>query len=176
MRSSLYTSLGTGYREALESGQAEVLGEDVVEGTPVYWIKIGPNNHDVAVSRETFEPVFIRVTQNGTTGLTRIVAYHTMPAGSAQLEVTTPQTLPSELGSYGAEVELTDAASLLGRPPVWAGPSLNGLAPSRLRSAPSESCGCRRPKVRSPVSACSTGRPRKARTRRSRRRRHPQTP
>ena len=130
---SLYTSLGAGYREALESGQAEVLGEDVVEGTPVYWIKIGPNNHDVAVSRETFEPVFIRVTQNGTAGLTRIVAYHTMPAGSAQLEVTTPETLPGELGSYGADIELDDAASLLGRPPVWAGPSLNGLALGSVR-------------------------------------------
>ena len=83
----------------------------------------------MAVSRETFEPVFIRVTQNGTTGLTRIVAYHTMPAGSAQLEVTSPETLPSELGSYGADVELADAAALLGRAPVWA-----GTEPERLRT------------------------------------------
>ena len=130
---ALYTSLGAGYREALESGQAEVLGEDVVEGTPVYWIKIGPNNHDVAVSRETFEPVFIRVTQNGTTGLTRIVAYETTAAGSAPLEVAEPVRLPSELGSYGADVELADAASLLGRPPVWAGPDLHGFALDSLR-------------------------------------------
>ena len=131
--STLYTSLGAGYREALESGRAEVLGEDVVEGTPVYWIRIGPDNHDVAVSRETYEPVFIRIAQHGETGLTRIVVYETMAAGSAPLEVTDPETLPSELGSYGADVELSDAAALLGRAPVWAGPDLHGFALDSVR-------------------------------------------
>ena len=131
--STLYTSLGAGYREALESGQAEVLGEDVVEGTPVYWIKIGPNNHDVAVSRETYEPVFIRIAQHGETRLTRIVAYETLPAGSAPLEVADPETLPSELGTPGADVELADAAALLGSAPVWAGPDVHGFALDSVR-------------------------------------------
>jgi hypothetical protein len=131
--STLYTSLGAGYREALESGRAEVLGEDVVEGTPVYWIRVGPDNHDVAVSKETYEPVFIRVDQYGRTGLTRIVAYQTMPAGSAPLEVTEPVGLPSELGSYGADVELADAGALLGRAPVWVGPDLHGFALDAVR-------------------------------------------
>ena len=61
---SVYSSLGAGYREALESGQAEVVGEDTVDGTGVYWIRI-EDGHDVAVSQDTFEPVSIRVTQNG---------------------------------------------------------------------------------------------------------------
>ena len=130
---ALYTSLGAGYREALESGRAEVLGEDVVEGTPVYWIRVGPDNHDVAVSKETYEPVFIRVAQYGETGLTRVVAYETMAAGSAPLEVADPVWLPGELGSYGADVELADAAALLGSAPVWAGPDLHGFALDSVR-------------------------------------------
>ena len=52
---SIYSSLGAGYREALESGQAEVVGEETVDGTDVYWIRI-EDGHDVAVSRDTFEP------------------------------------------------------------------------------------------------------------------------
>ena len=131
--SDLYTSLGAGYREALESGQADVLGEDVVKGTPVYWIRVGPDNHDVAVSQETYEPVFIRVAQNGQTGLTRIVTYETLAAGSAPLEVTDPETLPGELGAPGADVELAEAAPLLGSAPVWAGPDVHGFPLDSVR-------------------------------------------
>ena len=36
---SIYSSLGAGYRKALESGRAEVVGEETVDGTPVYWIQ-----------------------------------------------------------------------------------------------------------------------------------------
>ena len=46
---SIYSSLGAGYREAL-SQRAEVVGEETVDGTGVYWIHI-EDGHDVAVPR-----------------------------------------------------------------------------------------------------------------------------
>jgi hypothetical protein len=124
---SIYSSLGAGYREALESGRAAVVGEETVDGTPVYWIRI-EDGHDVAVSRDTYEPAYIRVTMNGSPALTRIVSYETVAPGSAPLEAPgTPPGLMDVSTTYGAEVELADAEALLGRKPVWAGSSLNGL-------------------------------------------------
>ncbi len=130
--SSIYSSLGAGYREALESGQAAVIGEDVVEGTPVHWIRIEAG-HDVAVSRDSFEPVYVRVTQGATPALNRIVSYETLEAGSAPLDAGVSKDLPAHAAEYGSEIELTDAAELLGRDPVWAGPSLHGFPLESVR-------------------------------------------
>jgi hypothetical protein len=132
--SSFYSSLGAGYREALESREAEVVGEDSVDGTEVYWIRV-EGTHDVAVSRDTFEPVYIRVMQDGAPALTRIVSYETIPAGSAPLETTSsPSDEPTDASAvYGDEIELSDAAAHLGHEPVWAGTSLNGLPLESVR-------------------------------------------
>jgi hypothetical protein len=130
--SSIYTSLGAGYREALESGQADVVGEDVVDGTPVYWIRI-ETGHDIAVARDSFEPVYVRITQGETPALNRIVSYETVD-GSAPLEPAASRNLPANVTvSYGSEIELADAAQLLGREAVWAGTSVNGLALESVR-------------------------------------------
>jgi len=131
---SIYSSLGAGYREALESGRAEVVGEDTVDGTPVYWIRI-EDGHDVAVSRDTFEPTYIRVSMEGTPALTRIVTYETVESGSAPLDAQgSPPGLQDVSTAYGAEIDLADAASLLGREPVWAGSSLHGFPLDAVRS------------------------------------------
>jgi hypothetical protein len=131
---SIYSSLGAGYREALESGRAAVVGEDTVDGTAVYWIHI-EDGHDVAVSRDTYEPTYVRVTTNGSPALTRIVTYETVEAGSAPLDAQgTPPGLMDVTTTYGAEVELADAASLFGREPVWAGSSLHGFPLDSVRS------------------------------------------
>ncbi len=131
---SIYSSLGVGYREALESGRAEVVGEETVDGTPVYWIHI-EDGHDVAVSRDTYEPTYIRVNMNGSPALTRIVSYETVESGSAPLDAASTPPGPQDVTTaYGAEVELADAASLLGREPVWAGSSLHGFPLDSVRS------------------------------------------
>ena len=131
---SIYSSLGAGYREALESGRAEVVGEDTVDGTPVYWIHI-EDGHDVAVSRDTYEPAYIRVSMEGTPALTRIVTYETVESGSAPLDAQgTPPGLQDVGTAYGAEIDLAEAASLLGREPVWAGSSLHGFPLDAVRS------------------------------------------
>jgi hypothetical protein len=137
---SLYTGLGAGYRKALESGRARIVGKDVVDGTAVYWIRSESQDaetHDIAVSRDTFEPAYIRVVQNGMAELTRIVSYETLEAGSAPLEATPAIETDPGLGTYGATVELADAAARLGQAPVWMGPgpprALPGVSP---RAAP----------------------------------------
>jgi hypothetical protein len=131
---TLYTGLGAGYRDALESGRAEVVGEDVVDGTAVYWIRGGAGAHDVAVSRDTFAPAYIRVEQNGTSALTRIVAYETVERVAAPVDSAPADAkVPPGVGTYGAAIELADAAERLGRAPVWAGPSLHGFPLGSVR-------------------------------------------
>ncbi len=130
---SIYLSLGAGYREALESGRAQVEGEDTVDGTAVYWIRI-EDGHDVAVSRDTFEPTYVRVTQNGMPALTRIVTYETVEAGSAPLDASPMPFGPVEISAgYGDEIDLAEAATILGRDAVWAGSSLDGLPLTSVR-------------------------------------------
>jgi hypothetical protein len=105
----IYTSLGTGYREALRSGTAKVVGETAA----VYWINIAPR-HDVAVSRETYRPVSLRVGGHET----RILTYETLhsmpPSGDLP-----PTPLPP--GTRGEEISLREAKRVLGRAPLWAG-------------------------------------------------------
>jgi hypothetical protein len=131
---SFYSSLGAGYRDALESGEAEVVGEDTVDGLDVYWIRV-ERAHDVAVSRDTFEPAYVRVMQGEEPALTRIVSYETLPAGSAPLEENSaPSDEPADASTvYGDEIDLIDAASRLDREPVWVGASLNGIPLESVR-------------------------------------------
>jgi hypothetical protein len=74
------------YREALRSGRANVLTEEEVRGVPVYWIRVplGPKNprsrtpcrpykfcQDVAISRDTYEPVYLSITPPGCSAWSR---------------------------------------------------------------------------------------------------------
>jgi hypothetical protein len=104
----IYSSLGTGYRDALRSGSAQVVGEN----GSVYWIRISPG-HDVAVSRDTYRPVSLRVR-----GMpeTRILTYETlreMPAAPAPQLPTQPRA--------GGRISLAEAERVLGRAPLWPG-------------------------------------------------------
>jgi hypothetical protein len=129
----IYASLGAGYRSALESGDAQVVGENVVDGMPVYWIRIA-DGHDVAVSRETYKPVTVRVTQGGEAMLDRIVTYETVASGTAPLDAPATTRGPTDVGAQpGDEIELTDARDLLGREAVWAGANLHGFPLSSAR-------------------------------------------
>ena len=105
----IYSSLGTGYRDALRSGSAKVVGET----ESVYWIRISPG-HDVAVSRDTYRPVSLRV---GDMPETRILTYETlreMPSAPA------PQ-LPPQPRTGGGRISLAEAERVLGRAPLWPG-------------------------------------------------------
>ena len=73
-----YQALATRYREALESGRARVVAPGRVGDRKVLWIRLRgewrPDRHDskfhlsaeeIAVDRETYEPVFVRQTLDG---------------------------------------------------------------------------------------------------------------
>ena len=164
----VYASLGAGYREALESGDAQVVGEDTFEGTPVYWIQIA-TGHEVAVSKDTYKPVTIRVTQGGMPLLNRILAYETLESGSAPLDGQQgTRGLMDVSAKPGPAIDLADAASVLGTDAVWAGPDLHGFplnSARKLDASPPPTVPCR-------PSASSTAR-RRCRTRRSSSRRRP---
>ena len=95
----IYASLGAGYRDALRSGQAKVVGETA----SVYWIRIS-EGHDVAVSRESYRPVSMRV---GGMPETRITTYETLrsmpPAERAVARRRPgPQPRSTDLAARGA--------------------------------------------------------------------------
>jgi hypothetical protein len=71
----------SGYRAALANGTARLLGQGIVSGEPVYWIRIDtqmlPDSadgklhawaHDVAISQTTYKPVATRETRDGQLG------------------------------------------------------------------------------------------------------------
>ena len=104
----IYSSLGKGYRDALRSGSAKVVGET----ESVYWIRISPG-HDVAVSRDTYRPVSMRV---GDMPETQILTYETlgeMPSAVAPVLPSQPRT--------GGRISLAEAERVLGRRPLWTG-------------------------------------------------------
>ena len=108
----IYASLGTGYRDALRSGKAKVVGETA----DVYWINISPG-HDVAVSRESYRPVSMRVggPRDAHPRPTRRCARCRPRRRRA---VPLPQRAP---GPGGEEISLREAERVLGRAPLWAG-------------------------------------------------------
>ena len=60
-----FTALWAGYREALESGDAKLQREGVLDGRPVYWLRFQSNQTDtpgteVAIDRNTYKPVLFR--------------------------------------------------------------------------------------------------------------------
>ena len=60
-----YVAFWTGYREALENGDAKLEGEDSIGGRPVYWLRFPSFERNVpgtlvAIDRATYKPVVIR--------------------------------------------------------------------------------------------------------------------
>jgi hypothetical protein len=106
----IYSSLGAGYADALRSGRAKV----VRETDSVYWIRISPG-HEVAVSRDTYRPVSLRV---GGMPETRIVAYERLDAMPRQFS---PTVDPGPRAA-GGRISLAEAEGVLGRKPLWPGP------------------------------------------------------
>jgi len=125
----VYGSLGAGYREALASGTAKVVGHGEVDGKPVYWIRLAPQ-HQVAVSHETFLPVEVRVGEGATAQTTRVLSYETLAPGDAPLDKKAGGiVLGGPLPQPGRKLTLDEATAILGRPAVLAG----GSAPTTVR-------------------------------------------
>lgn len=141
-------ALATRYRQALRDGSALVLGRDVVEGHPVYWIRVDSEMlpdadntlhkwaHDVAVSQEAFEPVAAREMRDG------------KPGPDGNLIVLRAESVPEDPDNFthmahdsrGLSMKMTrtgsltpsEASAVLGRPALWAGHSVAGLDLARI--------------------------------------------
>lgn len=128
------------YRVALASGRATEIGRDTIDGRDVVWLRFSYERatppggerapgytQDVAVDASTYRPVRLRSAD------LRIDA-----------EITVAETLPYDASlfprpaegppqpSYGggrgeAPLELSQAAAVLGRPPLWLGEEWGGL-------------------------------------------------
>jgi hypothetical protein len=147
-----YAGLANGYREALRTGTAALVGPGEVDGIPVLWIKVEskwlPDVEDdrlhewaqeVAVARGTYEPVAKRETRDGKPGPqtgARILRMEMLPAGEGDFEAPPPHT-PLEGGALmccgpGEDISLSDAESVLGRRPVWLGREFRALPLARV--------------------------------------------
>jgi hypothetical protein len=132
------------YRRVLAAGTARVAGHDVVDEVPVYWITVrrellpdaadGKDHafaHEVAVSRETYEPVALRTTRDGKPGpMTgeRVLSLETLPAGEGDFTADPRNNLDGVAYTEGREpLRRDEAARVLGRKPLWLGDAHAGL-------------------------------------------------
>jgi hypothetical protein len=138
-------ALGTEYRQALRDGSARIAGEGVIEGERVYWItfrsEMLPDSADgklhewaqqVAVSRETFEPVATRETRDGEPGplgtRQRVLRLETLRAGEGDFTASEGNSLEGMMFKEGREpIALEQAKEVLGRTPLWLGREHGGL-------------------------------------------------
>jgi hypothetical protein len=127
-----------GYREALESGQAKAAGDDEIGRIKVTWlrIRIGGVTLEVAVNRNSGDPVRVKYTPGGNAAVTQeqdVVLAESLPAGvgdfSAERLPDSGLPLGGRSGSVAREdkpVGAKGAAAVLGQAPLWLGREHDG--------------------------------------------------
>ena len=148
-----YAGFADGYRAALAGGTAKVAGPGVVEGIPVIWIKVESKwlpdvadgklhewAQEVAVSRETYEPVAKRESRDGNpaeqTG-GRILEFELLPKGSGDFDAERANEQPLSGGAImccgpGEDIDAGQASGVLARPALWLGREFEGLRLTRV--------------------------------------------
>lgn len=129
------------YRTALESGSAEELGRDTIDGRSVIWLRFGlptsprpqgeppgpAQTSDVAVDASTYQPVRLRSADGQWS--TDITVAETLPyrASLFSRPAKSPPGPSYGAGRGEAPIELAQAAQVLGRSPLWLGQEWQGL-------------------------------------------------
>lgn len=101
-----YAALWSGFREALRSGKAKIVGEGSVDGRPVYWLSFGPRRDEVAVDRETYKPlVFRSISMSGRNTDSRVLLMRMEPFTPSAFErrSSAPSPLEGESSSSSGE-------------------------------------------------------------------------
>ena len=146
------TSLWRDYRPALENGTARVVGEDVVDGIPVYWIivwaRMLPDVADhkddefaqqVAISRETYKPVAMKYTRDREAppdGIEHILRFETVSVGEADFTAVPGKSLNGVAVMSGSNpIDISEARKALGHTPFWLGPEFAGLPLGQAQEA-----------------------------------------
>jgi hypothetical protein len=137
-----YAGLASGYRDALDRGEARVLGQGEVDGIPVHWIQteryvvFDPDGtrhvwqRVVAVSQETFEPVYVDEKADGEFGPqtgARIRSVEWLPADEGDFRA---HGVNRPLGGFAirdGRKAPDELAALLGRTPLWLGETFQGI-------------------------------------------------
>jgi hypothetical protein len=140
-----YVALADNYQAALQAGKARVVAPGRVGDREVWWIRTRSEwlpdssdgrNHlfaeEVAVDRETYEPVYARSTRDGRAppGVgAAIVKLERLEAGSGDFEVdkSTRSGVGFMLGAgYGRLLERGEFSTAVGGTAFWLGPSFDG--------------------------------------------------
>jgi hypothetical protein len=137
------TALGREYRQALESGSARVAGDDTLDGEPVVWVTIHSEllpdvadgkDHEwaqqVAVSKRTYKPVALRETRDGRAGpgtLQRVLDLKMVARSAADFTTSRPSRDGTAFKQGREPIPREQAATVLGRTPLWLGASYDGL-------------------------------------------------
>jgi len=146
------TDLWRDYRPALESGTAQVVGEDVVDGVPVYWIIVRARmlpdvadhkDHElaqqVAISRETFKPVAMKYTRDRQAldnEIEHILRFETISVDEADFTSAPGKSLDGVPMMSGSEpIDILQASKVLGHTPFWLGREFAGLPLSQAQRA-----------------------------------------
>jgi hypothetical protein len=129
----------SGYREALDSGEATVVGEEVVDDREAvilrFALPLGPSGEqfyeDVAVDADDYRPLRFRGSSNGVpwSEAPRIVQIETIPRDPGDFEPPGPGE-PRPAGQTGVDERTltpSEAATVLGRPVFWPGRTVEGV-------------------------------------------------
>lgn len=134
------------FREALDSGEARVVGSGTVAGIPVDWISVSRSefemdgtkhetSQDVAVSKETHKPVYFRETVDGkqsSSVSSLVLQVQLLPAGEG--DFTKEQRSDVYTGPVngvddpGKPLSTEEASKRLGGKGLWLGPSFGNVA------------------------------------------------
>jgi hypothetical protein len=147
----------TGYRDALASGAARVVGDGTVDGTPVYWIQLAPVTpppvpgsepppdaappepivERVAVARDSYRPLLVDSQQGPMHRRYQVAEIATVGKDDADFSAPPrrPATDEVSIGSVLNPRTATpaEAAAALGRAPLWLGGRYFGLPLAETR-------------------------------------------
>jgi hypothetical protein len=140
----------SGYREALESGDARVVGEEIVDGRKALILRFPLPSDDpssikvsqeVAVDRDTYRPLRLRLSSPDFlkkvpwSAATRVVAIETIPrdSGDFQRPDAGEPRPEKQTSALVGTVTPAQAATALGRPVFWPGRAVEGAELTKIQ-------------------------------------------
>jgi hypothetical protein len=138
-----YAAFWSGYRQALASGDAKIVGEGTLYGHPVYWLRFDSPRNDVAVDRQTYKPVAFRsISSSGRHFDSRVLLFRTEPFSSSAFERRSSEQNPLGGEGSGSSVQIGPVgSSTSGTPWLRAGSTIAGLGLTAVHQTQTASGG-----------------------------------